>query len=175
MKNHSPDLLNVALERLAQARLELPAFSTLDAMESTIRGQAKRVAPLVCLVHTAQARGRDDLAEMLCKRMAATAKKAKAKLEEIHLQQRQRRRRPLSSWKTSIRSITFLTVRTWAAASAGGCGAGSGNGATCVVGSPWRSRLAGACCRSARTQWWHFSPTVGDGAKTRSDPTLRFT
>ncbi|MDP4505103.1 DUF4158 domain-containing protein [Nonomuraea sp. G32] len=189
VKNHPPDLINVALERLAQARLELPAFSTLDAMESTIRGQvngqifqtiwrrlsardrerieallvvgpdgksdldrlkkparraswskfreqaahlawveglcdteavlegiaaskiadfageadaadadvlaraytvdAKRVALLVCLVHTAQAQARDDLAEMLCKRMAATNKKAKAKLEEIHLRQRQ--------------------------------------------------------------------------------------
>ncbi|MER6947444.1 hypothetical protein ABT294_25760 [Nonomuraea sp. NPDC000554] len=40
-------------------------------------------------MHTAQARARDDLAEMLCKRMAATAKKAKAKLEEIHQRQRQ--------------------------------------------------------------------------------------
>jgi hypothetical protein len=39
VKNHPPDLINVALERLAQARLELPAFSTLDSMESTIRGQ----------------------------------------------------------------------------------------------------------------------------------------
>ncbi|MDP4503216.1 hypothetical protein [Nonomuraea turcica] len=40
-------------------------------------------------MHTAQARARDDLAKMLCKRMAATAKKAKAKLEEIHQRQRQ--------------------------------------------------------------------------------------
>ncbi|MFI7611065.1 hypothetical protein ACIBP6_07580 [Nonomuraea terrae] len=38
--------------------------------------QAKRVALLVCLAHTAQARAHDDLAEMLCKRMAATAKTA---------------------------------------------------------------------------------------------------
>ncbi|MFI6802277.1 Tn3 family transposase [Streptosporangium canum] len=189
VKNHPPDLINVALERLAQARLELPAFSTLDSMESTIRGQvngqifqtiwrrlsaedrvrlaallvvapggksdldrlkrparraswskfkdqaahlawvegvcdtelvlegiaaskvadfageadaadadvlartysveAKRIALLVCLVYTAQARARDDLAAMLCKRMAATAKKAKARLEEIHQRQRQ--------------------------------------------------------------------------------------
>ncbi|MFF4624639.1 Tn3 family transposase [Nonomuraea jabiensis] len=189
VKNHPADLINVALERLAQVRLEPPAFSTLDSMESTIRGkvngqifqtiwrrlgaegrariaallvvgpggksdldrlkkparraswskfkdqaahlawvegicdaeavlegiaaskiadfageadaadadvlarsysvEAKRIALLVCLVHTAQARARDDLAAMLCKRMAATAKKAKAKLEEIHQRQRQ--------------------------------------------------------------------------------------
>ncbi|MFI7610946.1 hypothetical protein ACIBP6_06900 [Nonomuraea terrae] len=189
VKNHPADLINVALERLAQARLEPPAFSTLDSMESTIRGkvngqifqtiwrrlgaadrariqallvvgpggksdldrvkklarraswskfkgqaahlawvegirnteavsesiaaskvadfageadaadadvlarsysvEAKRIALLVCLVHTARARARDDLAAMMCKRMAATAKKAKAKLEEIHQRQRQ--------------------------------------------------------------------------------------
>jgi hypothetical protein len=39
------------------------------------------------------------------------------------------------------RSTTFLTVRTWAAASARTCGAGSGSGVTFLVGSPWR----GAC------------------------------
>ncbi|WP_327581817.1 Tn3 family transposase [Nonomuraea sp. NBC_00507] len=189
VKNHPADLINVALERLAQARLEPPAFSTLDSMESMIRGQVngqifetiwrrlspgdrtrlaalleigpggksnldrlkkparraswskfkdqaahlawvegicdteavlegiaaskvadfageaeaadadvlarsysvevKRVALLVCLVSTAQARARDDLAAMMCKRMAATVKKAKAKLEEIHQRQRQ--------------------------------------------------------------------------------------
>ena len=39
VKNHPPDLINVALEKLTQACLELPAFSTLDAMESRIRGE----------------------------------------------------------------------------------------------------------------------------------------
>ena len=39
VKNYPPDLINVALEKLTQARLELPAFSTLDAMESAIRGE----------------------------------------------------------------------------------------------------------------------------------------
>jgi len=38
VKNHPPDLINVALEKLAQACLELPAFSTLD-VESKIRGE----------------------------------------------------------------------------------------------------------------------------------------
>ena len=32
VKNHPPDLINVALERLVEASLELPAFSTLDEM-----------------------------------------------------------------------------------------------------------------------------------------------
>jgi hypothetical protein len=30
VKNHPPDLINLALERLVEASLELPAFSTLD-------------------------------------------------------------------------------------------------------------------------------------------------
>ncbi len=39
VKNYPPDLINVALERLVQACLELPAFSTLDEMASRIRGE----------------------------------------------------------------------------------------------------------------------------------------
>ena len=37
VKNHPPDLINVALERLIQASLELPAFSTLNEMAARIR------------------------------------------------------------------------------------------------------------------------------------------
>jgi hypothetical protein len=37
VKNHPPDLINVALERLIEPSLELPAFSTLDEMATTIR------------------------------------------------------------------------------------------------------------------------------------------
>ena len=188
VKNHPPDLINVALEKLAQARLELLAFSTLDAMESAIRrevngqifrtiwtrlgrdgraglegllvagpggksplqelkkparraswskfkaqaahlawvdsvcdtglvlegiaaskiedfaGEAdaadadvlsryasdgmRRCAVLACLVHTARSRARDDLAQMLCKRMAVSVKKAKDQLEEFRRRQR---------------------------------------------------------------------------------------
>ena len=39
VKNHPPDLINVALERLVEASLELPAFSTLDEMAATIRAE----------------------------------------------------------------------------------------------------------------------------------------
>jgi hypothetical protein len=38
-RNHSPDLINVALERLVEGCFELPAFSTLDEMASRIRGE----------------------------------------------------------------------------------------------------------------------------------------
>ena len=37
VRNHPPDLINVALERTIEASLELPAYSTLDEMASTIR------------------------------------------------------------------------------------------------------------------------------------------
>ena len=37
VRNHPPDLINVALERLIEASLELPAYSTLDEMAATIR------------------------------------------------------------------------------------------------------------------------------------------
>lgn len=36
-KNNPPDLINIALERLVEASLELPTFSTLDRMASRIR------------------------------------------------------------------------------------------------------------------------------------------
>ena len=39
MKNHPPDLINVALERLVEASLELLAFSTLDEMATSIRAE----------------------------------------------------------------------------------------------------------------------------------------
>jgi Domain of unknown function (DUF4158) len=37
VKNHPPDLINVALEMLVKASLELPAFSTLDEIAGRIR------------------------------------------------------------------------------------------------------------------------------------------
>jgi hypothetical protein len=39
VKNHPPDLINVALERLVEASLELPAFSTLDELAAAIRAE----------------------------------------------------------------------------------------------------------------------------------------
>ena len=39
MRNHPPDLINVALERIVEASLELPAYSTLDDMATAIRAE----------------------------------------------------------------------------------------------------------------------------------------
>jgi TnpA family transposase len=38
-QNHPPDLINVALEKLLEASLELPGFSTLDEMATRIRAE----------------------------------------------------------------------------------------------------------------------------------------
>lgn len=38
-RNHPPDLINIALERLVEGSFELPAFSTLDKMASRIRSE----------------------------------------------------------------------------------------------------------------------------------------
>ncbi|TDU73477.1 DUF4158 domain-containing protein [Streptomyces sp. KS 21] len=47
----------------------------------------KRLALLVCLVHKARMRARDDLTTMFCKRIALQVKRAKAELEQIREQQ----------------------------------------------------------------------------------------
>ena len=39
VRNHPPDLINVALERIIEASLELPAYSTLDEMATTVRAE----------------------------------------------------------------------------------------------------------------------------------------
>jgi hypothetical protein len=39
VKNNPPDLINVALEMLVRASLELPGFPTLDRMTSRIRSE----------------------------------------------------------------------------------------------------------------------------------------
>src|SRR5699024_5901887 len=61
---------------------------SLDAAAMGDYAPFKRLALVACLVHTARMRSRDDLAEMLCKRVAVVTKKAKAELEEIRERQR---------------------------------------------------------------------------------------
>jgi TnpA family transposase len=187
VKNHPPDLINVALEVVVRESLELPGFSTLDEIAARVRAevnagmfagilarmtpheirringlldvgasgksefdalkrtagraswsnfreqvqrmrwvdslgsarrwlegiaeskiadfagearagdaavmrdvaQPKRTALLVCLVHVAQTRAWDELADMFCKRVAVITKRAKAELDEIREQARE--------------------------------------------------------------------------------------
>ncbi|MFI9311085.1 DUF4158 domain-containing protein [Streptomyces triculaminicus] len=60
----------------------------LDAAELGKVGVVKRTALLVCLLHMAKVRARDELVTMLCKRMARITKKAKEDLEKIHQRHR---------------------------------------------------------------------------------------
>jgi len=72
----------------------------------------KQVALLACLVHTARARARDDLADMLCKRVAVVVKKAKAELDEIRLRQRAVTERLIVGYKSVLEQLTPDGVTT---------------------------------------------------------------
>jgi hypothetical protein len=204
VRNHPPDLINIALERIIEASLELPAYSTLDDMATTIRaevneaiftgivarmgpegqlralgllataepdgrsmfnrlkkpaqratwsrfkaqaeyldevdgigdtarwlegvapskvtdfageaaaqdvdtlsryGEAKKVALVACLVHVARQKARDDLAEMLCKRVATITKKAKHELDAIRLRQREVQEELIGAYRTVLENL----------------------------------------------------------------------
>ncbi|MGH9152297.1 MAG: Tn3 family transposase [Acidimicrobiales bacterium] len=55
----------------------------LDASDLRKVGESKRVALLACLLHQARIRARDELAEMLCRRMAALHKRGREELAAI--------------------------------------------------------------------------------------------
>jgi len=65
----------------------------------------KRLALVACLVHAARMRARDDLAEMLCKRVAANVKRARAELEEIQLRQRAVSERLIGTYRTVLEHL----------------------------------------------------------------------
>ncbi|MEV5322724.1 Tn3 family transposase [Nonomuraea sp. NPDC052634] len=65
----------------------------------------KQVALLACLTHTARMRARDDLAEMLCKRMAAHVKRAKTELEEIRARQRATSERLIGTYRQVLERL----------------------------------------------------------------------
>lgn len=60
----------------------------LDAADMRKINELKRLALLVCLVHQSRVRGRDDLAEMLCRRMATIHKRGRDELAKIRERQR---------------------------------------------------------------------------------------
>ncbi|MGH3846183.1 MAG: Tn3 family transposase, partial [Pseudonocardiaceae bacterium] len=61
----------------------------LDASEMTDVSVDKRLALLICLVHTARIGVRDDVITMFCKRVATITKRAKDRLEEIRAEHRE--------------------------------------------------------------------------------------
>jgi len=68
-------------------------------------GANKKLALVACLAHTARMQARDDLAEMLCKRVASIVKKAKTELEEIRLRQRAVSERLIGTYRTVLEHL----------------------------------------------------------------------
>jgi len=72
------DLINAAIEDLIQSRYELPSFGTLnrtlDAGELKDFTPANQYTVLLSLIHRMRVATRDDIAEMLLKRMASIYK-----------------------------------------------------------------------------------------------------
>ena len=62
--------------------------AVLDASDMGKVSEPKRLALLACLVHQARIRARDDLAEMLCRRMATIHKRGRDALAEVRERQR---------------------------------------------------------------------------------------
>jgi len=72
----------------------------LDASDMGKVSEAKRLALLVCLVHQKRIRGRDELAEMVCRRMATIHKHGPDDLADIRDRQRTETERLSSvSWR----------------------------------------------------------------------------
>ena len=67
--------------------------------------QPKRTALLACLVHVAQTRARDELAEMFCKRVALIIKRAKAELDEIRAEGREISERLIEHYREVLRHL----------------------------------------------------------------------
>jgi hypothetical protein len=78
-------------------------------------GDAKRLALVACLIHAARTRARDDLAEMLCKRVASIVKKARTELEEIRLRQRAVSERLIGTYRTVLEHLDPDAARAVAA------------------------------------------------------------
>lgn len=65
----------------------------------------KRTALLACLVHSARARARDDVAEMFCKRVAKMTKQARNKLDEIREAQRSITERLIANYREVLEAL----------------------------------------------------------------------
>ncbi|MGW0535667.1 hypothetical protein [Streptomyces sp. NPDC003032] len=69
----------------------------------------KRLALLVCLVHKARMRARDDLTTMFTKRIALQVKRAKTELESIREQQQAIVEALIGNYRTVLQHIATPT------------------------------------------------------------------
>lgn len=95
------------VEGVAESKIADFAAEVAAQDAGTLRGYApdKQVALLACMVHTARVRARDDLADMLCKRVAVVVKKAKAELDEIRMRQRAVTEKLIGSYKSVLEQL----------------------------------------------------------------------
>ena len=68
-------------------------------------GEAKQVAVLAALVHAAQAKARDDVAEMFCRRVATLTKRARKELEELKERHRAMTERLIANYRSVLERI----------------------------------------------------------------------
>jgi hypothetical protein len=92
------------LEGIAEAKIADFAGEAMAADAAVMRNVAplKRMALLACVVHVARTRARDDLAEMLCKRMAQVTKLAKGELAEIREHQAGMSERLITNYRSVL-------------------------------------------------------------------------
>lgn len=77
----------------------------VDASELRDYAAVKRIALLACLAHKAGMRVRDDLATMLCKRVAMKIKKAKEELAELRLAEREIVEALIGNYRTVLKNL----------------------------------------------------------------------
>jgi len=84
----------------------------LDASDMRKISETKRLALLVCLVHQARIRGRDELAEMVCRRMATIHKRGRDDLADIRDRQRNDTKRLWSVFGDVLSAARQATAST---------------------------------------------------------------
>ncbi|MGH3237904.1 MAG: Tn3 family transposase, partial [Streptosporangiaceae bacterium] len=95
------------LEGIAATKLSDSAGEA-DAADAGVRrdyGEDKLVAVLACLTGAAQARARDDVAEMFCRRVATLTRRARLELEELQQAHRAMTERLIASYRTVLERI----------------------------------------------------------------------
>jgi hypothetical protein len=95
------------LEGIAESKIADFAGEARAADAAVMRdvAQPKRTALLACLVHVAQTRARDELADMFCKRMAAVTKRARSELEALREQAREISERLIEHYREVLRQL----------------------------------------------------------------------
>jgi len=105
----------LVLEGIAASKGEADAADA-DVLSRYASDGLRRCAVLACLVHTARSRARDDLAQMLCKRMAVSVKKAKDQLEEFRRRQRSVMEQLIGAYQQVLHGLARTrTLRPWEA------------------------------------------------------------